>query len=1184
MLQSFIAAIVIFITSIFGGHQVQPPANAQSQPAAAASAVVSIENPFGSSAATSSQNSGTPGPQATTTIVNQYITQPVIERIVQSPPLSGAVLGAATSSVTLADLQKQIDDLHTQFYGNGSGAEGGGLFGALALSQRVGTLSGVTITNSSVNGGSGGGSGTVDSGTQGQFAFYNVAGTTLSATSSIFLDQNGDIGIGTTSPTGKVSISINNDDGDPTTAFGALAIDNTAPGAQSEILFSTQGVQNATLGTDFQGNMNLEATGPQGFQFYSEHTENLPILGLSASGAIIGGSNGSHSTNNLDIISGNAQIGFPEGTVAPANGLLVSGNVGIGTTTPQATLHVNGAGSGYFNGVSSLSLFETPDDVPYYMVFRNDTSGTSSDVGFYMRSHGAFALASVAGDDNDIMRWTPTPTGFGTTTAVGDFQTQDGSGNTILYSDGSNDNVGIGTTTPQAKLAIDDTATPTGSQLVTNGTFAGGTTGWSLGNNVAYGSNDVVSTYAGGNPSLSTTISTTAGDTYFLTFTLSSVTGGGATYYFNNNTDGANEGPFGAGTHKVAFQTNYTGTDTIYFDDNNYNNGDQWTLSNVSIKQVPAIASALIITGYDGSPWLSLGGDLLGSTALGDAALSSNTIGTQNTALGDAALSSNTTGSYNSAIGYNALFSNTSGNDNSAIGFQALLSNTSGYHNNAIGYSALLSNTSGNHNNAFGVWALSSNTGGIYNSAIADNALLSNTTGSYNSALGPSALQNNITGSYNNAIGYNALLSNTSGSQNNALGDAALSSNTTGPYNIGIGYEAGQTNTTGTSTTLLGSFADVGAHNLATSTAIGAGAIVNCSNCLVLGGTGQNTVNVGIGTTTPYAPLTVWGVDNAASTTAFLVSNSASTTEFTVRDNGNATLAGALIQNSDQRLKTNNQSLNASSSLLAIEQLNPVTFNWIDPNQGTMPQSGFIAQQVQQIFPNLVSTTSPTALTPNGTLSLNYIGFIAPIISAIQALDEQLTNLANTVAGFAQSFTTNQLTFVRATGDELDVQKLATQQLCATKSDGTEVCVTGDQLAALLAGANVPQSSGQGSNSDTNTSAATTTITQSPVIQISGDNPAIIQVGATYNDLGATITGPTADLNLGIATYVNGVEMSPVQIDTSAAATDTIDYIATDQNGLTSTSTRIVIIEATTAPSIVPTTGASTTATTTIIQ
>jgi len=38
--------------------------------------------------------------------------------------------------------------------------------------------------------------------------------------------------------------------------------------------------------------------------------------------------------------------------------------------------------------------------------------------------------------------------------------------------------------------------------------------------------------------------------------------------------------------------------------------------------------------------------------------------------------------------------------------------------------------------------------------------------------------------------------------------------------------------------------------------------------------------------------------------------------------------------------------------------------------------------------------------------------------------------------------------------------------------------------------------------------------------------------------------------------------MNPVQLDTSQAATDTIDYVATDQSGLTSTSTRTVIVEA----------------------
>jgi hypothetical protein len=66
------------------------------------------------------------------------------------------------------------------------------------------------------------------------------------------------------------------------------------------------------------------------------------------------------------------------------------------------------------------------------------------------------------------------------------------------------------------------------------------------------------------------------------------------------------------------------------------------------------------------------------------------------------------------------------------------------------------------------------------------------------------------------------------------------------------------------------------------------------------------------------------------------------------------------------------------------------------------------------------------------------------------------------------------------------------------------------------------------------------------------------------------------DKNLGLKYFLNGMLVSNIVIDTSTAATDTIDYVATDQSGLTSTSTRTVIIQA--APD------ALTTATTTSAQ
>jgi Domain of unknown function (DUF5011) len=86
------------------------------------------------------------------------------------------------------------------------------------------------------------------------------------------------------------------------------------------------------------------------------------------------------------------------------------------------------------------------------------------------------------------------------------------------------------------------------------------------------------------------------------------------------------------------------------------------------------------------------------------------------------------------------------------------------------------------------------------------------------------------------------------------------------------------------------------------------------------------------------------------------------------------------------------------------------------------------------------------------------------------------------------------------------------------------------------------------------------------VIQVIGDNPAIIRVGDTYADLGATITGPTADLNLGIKTFLNGKLVSNIVLDTSSVATDTIDYVATDSQGVSATSTRTVLTETTASP------------------
>ncbi len=174
------------------------------------------------------------------------------------------------------------------------------------------------------------------------------------------------------------------------------------------------------------------------------------------------------------------------------------------------------------------------------------------------------------------------------------------------------------------------------------------------------------------------------------------------------------------------------------------------------------------------------------NTAGGTYALLRNTTGSYNTACGARALFNNTVGSRNTASGFGALLFNTTGFSNTASGYRALSSNTTGFGNTANGALALRSNT-GSANTASGACALSSNTTGGGNAASGSSALSSNTTGSGNTACGNSALFSSTTGSNNTACGVGALAYNTTGQRNIALGRNAGQYLTTGNDNIVIG-------------------------------------------------------------------------------------------------------------------------------------------------------------------------------------------------------------------------------------------------------------------------------------------------------------------------------------------------------------------------------------------------------------
>jgi hypothetical protein len=61
------------------------------------------------------------------------------------------------------------------------------------------------------------------------------------------------------------------------------------------------------------------------------------------------------------------------------------------------------------------------------------------------------------------------------------------------------------------------------------------------------------------------------------------------------------------------------------------------------------------------------------------------------------------------------------------------------------------------------------------------------------------------------------------------------------------------------------------------------------------------------------------------------------------------------------------------------------------------------------------------------------------------------------------------------------------------------------------------------------TSLTTSDKSEAPQLQVNGANPATINVGDSCQDLGATITGPTADLNLGTHLYIDVMATDAVQ-------------------------------------------------------
>jgi hypothetical protein len=518
--------------------------------------------------------------------------------------------------------------------------------------------------------------------------------------------------------------------------------------------------------------------------------------------------------------------------------LTASGQLGIGTTSPATALDV--VGGAYTNTTAKFGA-----GMPIYLINNDPHIGfnTYYDSGW---KYGAGSSSNFAG-------------ALGCASSTGDFtlQTSTAGGNAgnavtfaALMTWKQNGNIGIGTSTPGARLEINSNSTLPVIRARYNSTFytdydsngidfRGAAQTFDIKDNGAL----AVRIASGGNVGIGTSspqgkLSVDGGDIRFNSGNAA------ANYYVSLNHNSSNDGG-------IIWARNNTPDWQMV----NATSGDFWMYSygTATVAFMLQRATGNVGIGTN-APEFKL--DVVG----GNARINGVMVGKGSNSV-----------STNLGVGVNPLYSNTSGSENTAIGYFAMYSTTSAIRNTALGNNALYSNTTGNSNVAIGAGSLYSNTAGFYNSSVGYNSM-QNMMGQYNSALGRDSMRGSLTavnntGQYNTAVGYESMLLLTSGNWNTAVGNQAGTNLSTGSYNTFIGRStvasAGGLVTTGSNNTIIGGYA--GTTTLASTVVLADGA-----GEVQLWATGKN---VAFGTTSPttYANYTTLHIAGQTTTAGGLL-------------------------------------------------------------------------------------------------------------------------------------------------------------------------------------------------------------------------------------------------------------------------------------------------------------------------
>ena len=228
---------------------------------------------------------------------------------------------------------------------------------------------------------------------------YGIIGTTEyngAKTYSIYLQNTGNVGVGTESPSQK--LHVNSSTNNPT----GIGLQNSeryysVRSNNYSLVFTDETVGTERMRIDSSGNVGIGTSSPTTLlnTLVTANSENMTLGSAANMGFKIGNTTGNEYGICMGV--GNSgrgwiQVGRTDGTATAYDLTLQSsgGSVGIGTTAPDRTLDVRGTG---------MSIFGTGDYTE--LMLRGQVEGTGT-----VRNVGAFhwSIRSDVGGDNDDLK------------------------------------------------------------------------------------------------------------------------------------------------------------------------------------------------------------------------------------------------------------------------------------------------------------------------------------------------------------------------------------------------------------------------------------------------------------------------------------------------------------------------------------------------------------------------------------------------------------------------------------------------------------------------------------------------------------------------------------------------------------------------------------------------------------